>query len=81
MSTKTSSQTDWREQRRLQAVKLHESGWQQKKSAEAFDVSEGAVSQWLKKARTQGLESLRHQSPPGRLPKRSAEQRAQVPAL
>jgi len=33
MSTKTSPQTGWREQRRLQAVKLHEPGWQRKKIA------------------------------------------------
>jgi transposase len=81
MSTKTSSQTDWREQRRLQALKLHERGWQQNKIAEALGVSEGAVSQWLKKARTQGAESLHHQPPPGRPSKLSAEQWAQLPAL
>jgi transposase len=81
MSTKTSPQTDWREQRRLQAVKLHERGWQQNKIAEAFGVTEGAVSQWLKKAKTQGGEALRHQPPPGRPSKLSAEQRAQLPAL
>ena len=81
MSTKTAPPTDWREQRRLQAVKLHESGWPQKKIAEAFGVTEGAVSQWLKKARMQGVEALRHRPPPGRPSKLSAEQRAQLPAL
>lgn len=81
MSTKTSLQTDWREQRRLQAVKLHERGWRQNKIAEAFGVSEGAVSQWIKKAKTQGVKTLRHQPPPGRPSKLSAEQQAQLPAL
>jgi len=81
MSTKPSPQTDWREQRRLQAVKLHERGWQQNKIAEAFGVTEGAVSQWLKKAKTQGVEALHHQPPPGRPSKLSAEQQAQLPAL
>jgi transposase len=81
MSTKTSSQTDWREQRRLQAVKLHERGWRQKKIAEAFGVTEGAVSQWFKKAKTQGVEALRHQPPPGRPAKLSPEQQAQLPTL
>lgn len=81
MSPKTSPQTDWREQRRLQAVKLHERGWQQNKIAEAFSVTEGAVSQWLKKAKTQGVEALHHQPPPGRPSKLSAEQQGQLPAL
>ena len=81
MSTKIAPQSDWREQRRLQAVKLHEKGWKQKKIAEAFDVTEGAVSQWLKKARTQGVQALRHQPPPGRPSKLTDEQSAQLPAL
>jgi transposase len=81
MSTKPSPRTDWREQRRLQAVKLHERGWPQKKIAEAFGVTEGAVSQWLTKAKTQGVEALHHQSPPGRPSKLSANQQAQLPAL
>lgn len=81
MSTKISPQTDWREQRRLQAVKLHEAGWKQNKIAEAFGVSEGAVSQWLKKAKTQGMQALRHQPPPGRPSKLSEEQQAQLSEL
>src|SRR5258708_9649003 len=81
MSTKTSPQTDWREQRRLQALKLSEHGWRQNKIAEALGVSEGAVSQWLKKAKMQGAEALRHQPPPGRPSKLSADQWEQLPVL
>jgi transposase len=81
MSTKKSPQTDWREQRRLQALKLHDHGWRQNKIAEALGVSEGAVSQWLKKARVQGTEALRHQPSPGRPSKMSADQWAQLPGL
>jgi len=81
MSTKNLPQTDWREQRRLQALKLHASGWRQNKIAEALGVSEGAVSQWISKAETQGVEALRHQPPPGRPSKLSAEQLAQLPDL
>jgi len=38
---------DWREERRKQAWKLKEEGWQQKDIAVALGVSEGAISQWL----------------------------------
>jgi hypothetical protein len=33
---------------------LHEAGWKQQKRAEAFGGRGGAVSHWLKKAKTQG---------------------------
>jgi transposase len=65
----------------MRAWELHEQGWKQKDIAEALGVSEGAVSQWLKKAKTQGTEALRHQPPPGATPKLSPEQQAQLPAL
>lgn len=81
MSTKISPQSDWREHRRLQAVKLHEKGWKHNKIAEALGVTEGAVSQWIKKAKTQGVQALSHQPPPGRPPKLTVEQFAQLPAL
>jgi transposase len=42
-------------------------------------VSEGAVSQWFKKAKTQGVQALRHQPPPGAQPRLSPEQQAQLP--
>lgn len=65
----------------MQAWKLHEKGWKQKDIAEALGVTEGAVSQWLKKAREQGVEALKHKSPPGAAPKLSKQQFAQLPAL
>ena len=65
----------------MQAWKLHEKGWKQKDIAEALGVSEGAVSQWFKKAREQGVEGLQHKPPPGSQPKLSKEQMAQLPAL
>ncbi len=46
-----STSQDWQTARRLQAVRLHEKGWQQKRIAEALGVTKGAISQWLKKAR------------------------------
>jgi len=81
MSTKSTSPKNWREERRMQAWKLHEQGWKQNKIAEALGVTEGAVSQWFKKAREKGVEALRHKSPPGSQPKLSKDQQAQLPVL
>lgn len=81
MSKKSTSPQNGREERRMQAWKLHEKGWKQNEIAEALGVTEGAVSQWLKKAREQGVEALKHKPPPGSPPKLSKEQQAQLPAL
>jgi transcriptional regulator len=50
MSKKSTSPTNWREEHRMQAWKLHEKGWKQNEIAEALGVTESAVSQWFKKA-------------------------------
>lgn len=65
----------------MRAWELHEQGWKQKDIAAALGVTEGAVSHWFKKAKTQGMEALRHQPAPGATPKLSAAQRAQLPTL
>ncbi len=65
----------------MRAWQLHEHGWKQKDIATALGVSEGAVSQWFKKAKAKGREALRHQPAPGATPKLSPEQRAHLPAL
>jgi len=44
-------------------------------------VTPGAVSQWLKRARERGVEGLRRHPAPGRQPRLTAEQLAQLPAL
>jgi len=49
--------------------------------AQALDVTPGAVSQWLKKAREGGAAALAVRIPPGSAPRLSAEQRAALPAL
>jgi transposase len=72
---------EWKEGRRRRAWELHEQGWKQKDIAAALGVSKGAVSQWLTRARTQGVEALRRHPAPGRQPKVSPEQLAQVPAI
>lgn len=72
---------DWKECRRLRAWDLWQQGWKQKDIALALGVSKGAVSQWIQRAKAQGLEGLRRHRAPGPQPKLSAEQLAQVPHL
>ena len=50
---------DYREARRFRALELHEQGWTGAAIAQALGVSEGAVSGWLKTARTEGRQALR----------------------
>lgn len=72
---------DAREARRLRAWELHEWGWSQRRIAAELGVTQGAVSQWLKRARNGGVEALRHQPAPGRNAALSAEQLARLPEL
>src|SRR5260221_14119876 len=80
MSTNT-TQLDWREGRRRRAWELKQQGWKQQDIAAALGVTSGAVSQWLKRAREQGVAGRRRHPAPGRQPRRTAEQVAQLPAL
>lgn len=70
--------TNWREGRRLRAWELSQKGWPQHRIAEALGVTKGAVSQWLKRAKTQGPHALRHRKPPGRRSKLTHQQRLQL---
>jgi transposase len=72
---------DWREERRKQAWKLKEQGWQQKDIAVALGVSEGAVSHWMKRGREGGVAALEAHPPKGVSPQLTAEQKAQIPEL
>ena len=76
--TLSSQATNWREGRRLRAWELHQKGWQQRDIAEALGVTQGAVSQWLKRSREGGVAGLRHQPPPGATPSLSSTQREQL---
>jgi predicted transcriptional regulator len=60
--TLSSQAKDWREGRRLRAFELKEQGWKQTEIADALGVTEGAVSQWMKRAREEGVQALRHKS-------------------
>jgi transposase len=79
--TLSSQATNWREGRRLRAFELKERGWKQSEIAEALGVTEGAVSQWMKRATEQGAHALRHKAPPGAPSRLSDEQRARLPEL
>jgi transposase len=73
---------DWREGRRLRAWDLHDAGWSGRRIAEALGVTPGAVSQWLRRGRDGGgREALRTAPRPGKQPRLTAEQRAQIPTL
>src|SRR5215203_5221102 len=79
--TLSSQASDWREGRRLRAFELKERGWKQTQIANALGVSEGAVSQWMKRAREEGVQALRHKPPPGAPSRLSEDQRAKLPEL
>jgi transposase len=72
---------NWKEARRLQAWHLKQKGWSQRHIAEGLGVSEGAVSQWMKRGREGGPEALRHRPPPGAPRRLTADQLARLPAL
>jgi len=68
----------WRRQR---AWELHAAGWWNKDIAAALGVSQGAVSQWLARGRTGGMNALQSKPRSGPTPRLTAEQRAEIPGL
>jgi transposase len=71
----------WHEGRRQRAWELHLQGWTQQQIAEALGVTQGAVSQWLTHATTQGVAALQDHPPPGRPPLLTPVQRAHLVEL
>ena len=78
---KEKQREDWKEGRRRRAWELKVQGWKQKDIATALGVTEGAVSQWLKRGREGGIEALRRHPAPGPPPKLNAQQLAKLPHL
>ena len=72
--------TDWREGRRQRAWELHHQGWKQKDIAAALGVTQGAVSQWMKRGRNGGVAALRRRTAPGSSPRLTVEQRTDLVA-
>ncbi len=77
----SSRATDWQEGRRLRAFELKKDGWKQREIAEALGVTEGAVSQWMKRAKETGPEGLRRKPAPGASPRLSDKQRERLAEL
>jgi transposase len=75
------SRHHWQEGRRLQAWRLQQQGWSQRQIATALGVSEGAVSQWMTRARDGGPETLRPRPHPGAARRLAPEQLAHLPEL
>src|SRR5258708_20116577 len=73
---------DGREGRRRRAGERKQAGWKQTQSAAAVGVTSGAVSQWLTRARVDGVEEgLRAPPASGRPSQLTPDQRAQLPAV
>jgi transposase len=72
---------DAREYRRRRAWELKQAGWKQKEIAAALGVTEGAVSQWMSRARAGGPEALRKRSVPGPRCRLGPEERARLPEV
>lgn len=81
MSRKDKQPSDWKEARRKRALELKELGWKQCDIAEAFGVSEAAVSGWVAKRWACGNESWRAQPRPRGAQKLSQEQLQLIPEL
>src|SRR3982751_4542162 len=81
MTREVAQPKEWREGRRLRAWALNQQGWSQQAIAEALGVTAGAVSQWMRRGREGGVDSLKRRIAPGPTPKLTDEQRARVPAL
>jgi transposase len=67
------------EWRRLRAWDRWQQGWKQKDSVTALGVTKGAGSQWMKRGREAGAQSLRRSMAKGAEPRMSTEQGAQLP--
>jgi transposase len=80
-SPRTRRPHDWNEGRRLRAWELKRQGWKQKDIARALGVSEGAVSQWCKRAREGGVAALRRRPHPGPRPRLTDRQRRELLAI
>lgn len=82
-STRLSAQTtDLKEYRRFRAWELYrEKGWTQQQIADVLGVTQGAVSQWLKRVWEEGIDALRRRKAPGAQSRLTAAQKAEIPGL
>lgn len=73
--------TSWKEERRKRAWALCQTGWKQKNIAEALGVTQGAVSQWIKRGRAGGEAGLTEQPKSGAPVRLSATDRQKLPGI
>lgn len=79
MSRSKPQTTSWKERRRFHAIELKDKGWKQREIATALDVSEGAVSRWLKKVNEQGKAGLCARPHTGRPSELTQEEKRLLP--
>jgi transposase len=79
MGTTIFTPHDWKEWRRLRAWNLKRHGWAQHDIADALDVSTAAVSQWIHKAQSAGVEALQSRPSPGHPAKLTDAQKRLIP--
>jgi transposase len=72
---------NWKEKRRLHAVKLKRAGWKQQDIANVLDVSPAAVCQWIKQMENTGVQSLCARPHTGRPGELSEAQKQLIPDL
>lgn len=70
-----------REARRFRALALKEQGWKQARIAEELGVTPGAVSQWLKRVREEGLSALQSRKGGGPKPRLEEDEIKRLPDL
>src|SRR5262245_31004362 len=70
---------NWREWRRLWALRLKERGWRPLDIADALAVREETVSRWLARASQVGCVALLARRSPGHPPKLTADQKRLIP--
>jgi len=73
--------TSWKEERRKRAWALYQKGWKQKDIAEALGVTQGAVSQWIKRGKGGGEAALAEQPKSGAPVRLSEADRQKLPEL
>jgi transposase len=79
MSKSKTQTTGWKERRRFHAIELKSKGWKQREIATALDVSEGAVSRWLKRVEERGKEGLCSRPHTGRPPELTHKEKRLIP--
>ena len=73
--------TSWKEERRKRAWALYGAGWKQKDITEALGVTQGAISQWIKRGREGGEAALAEQPKAGAPVRLREADRQKLPEL